>query len=388
VTDAPTSEQLLEAAHELAPAVRSYADRIESERRLPPEYVATLRDAGLFRMTVPRSLGGSEVTVPAFREVMETLAMADASTAWVIGQNAGIGRSAAFLPRKAAEEIFGDPDCRVAWGPGPASAVRVEGGYRLNLQCSFASGIRHATWIGSNGCGVVDESGAPSVDADGSQQRLTLFFPAQDAELLDTWHVSGLRGTASDTYVVKDLFVPLEHTMSRDSERTEPGPLYSFSNNGIFNAGFASVGLGIARSALDSFLDLAITKTPRGFSGPLREAAGTQSRVAEAEGVWQSARLYLIDRVAESWRAALAGKLDLDHRIKQRLAVTHAIKSAASVVDTAYYLAGATAIFQNNAFERRFRDMHAVTQQMQGRWDHYETVGRAMLGLDFTTDWI
>jgi alkylation response protein AidB-like acyl-CoA dehydrogenase len=388
MTHVPTSEQLIEAAHDLSPAIRDYSDRIEAERRLPPQLVTALRDAGLFRMTVPRSLGGSEVMLPAFREVMETVAMADASTAWCLGQNAGIGRSAAFLPRDAAEEIFGDPDCRVAWGPGPAQAVRVPGGYRLTLQCSFASGIRHATWIGSNGCGVYDESGAPSVGADGHQERLTLFFPAREAELRDTWQVSGLCGTASDTYVVKDLFVPLEHTMSATSERLEPGPLYSFSNNGIFNAGFASVGLGIARVSLDAFLDLAVTKTPRGFSSPLREAPGTQSRVAEAEGVLQSARLFLIDRVEESWRAAVAGKLDLAMRIKQRLAATHAIKSAASVVDTAYYLAGATAIFQNNAFERRFRDMHAVTQQMQGRWDHYETVGRAMLGLDFTTDWI
>jgi alkylation response protein AidB-like acyl-CoA dehydrogenase len=385
VTDAPTTEQLIEAAHDLVPTVRGYSDRIEAERRLPPDLVAQLRDAGLFRMTVPRSLGGSETTVPAFREIMETIAGADASTAWCIGQNAGIGRTAAYLPRQGAETIFGDPDCRVAWGPGPAQAVRIPGGYRLTLQCQFASGIRHATWLGSNGCGVVDESGAPSIEADGSQKRVTLFFPAAEAEIRDIWQVSGLRGTASDAYAVKDLFVPDDHATC---ERTEPGPLYSFSNNGIFNAGFASVGLGIARVSLDAFLDLAITKTPRGFSGPLREAPGTQSRVAEAEGILQSARLFLIDRVEESWRAAVAGKLELDLRIKQRLAVTHAIKSAASVVDTAYYLAGATAIFQNNAFERRFRDMHAVTQQMQGRWDHFETVGRSMMGLDFTTDWI
>src|SRR5262249_29788849 len=111
MSDVPTTEQLIEAAHDLAPVVRSCADRIEADRRLPPELVTTLRDAGLFRMTVPRSLGGSETTVPAFREIMETIARADASTAWCIGQNAGIGRSAGYLPRKGAGTIFGDPDC-------------------------------------------------------------------------------------------------------------------------------------------------------------------------------------------------------------------------------------------------------------------------------------
>jgi alkylation response protein AidB-like acyl-CoA dehydrogenase len=380
-----TPDALLAATRTLIPQIAAASDEIERERRIPPALLTALTDAGLFRMTTPRSLGGAELPLAPFGEIIESIAKVDASTAWCLSQNAGIGRMAGYLPEEGAREIFGPPDARVAWGPGPCTVVRVKDGYRVTGRWSFASGMRHAKWLGANDSKVQDEDGRPLLNPDGSQVMTTLFFPASETEITDTWHVAGLRGTASDSYTVTDLFVP-ERRATRPEVR-EPGPLYTFKRNNVFAVGFASTALGLARASLDAFVDLAVTKTPRGFSGVLREEAMVQAQVAQAEATLRSARAFLREVVDDAWQASVDHRLGLEHRAMLRLAATFAIHKAKEVVDQSYYLAGATAIFVGNGFERRFRDMHAVTQQVQGRQDHYETVGQMFLGLEPSQQW-
>ena len=382
-----SSRTLLEAARALAPQIEAASDQSEQERRLSPALVAALVDAGLFRMIVPRSLGGSEVPLPVFAEVIEEVAKADASTAWCLAQNAGICRVSAYLANGAAREIFGQPELIVAWGQGTATAVRVDGGYRLTGQWSFVSGVRHATWLGCQNCGVVGEDGQPTLAKNGEPERCILLFPAAEAEILDVWQVSGLRGTGSDGFLVKDLFVPQERSPREHCQ--EPGPLYVFGTTNIFSVGFASVALGLARATLDAFLDLAVTKTPRSLTGVLRERPTVQVRVAQAEATLRSARAFLLQTVGDAWQAVSETReLTLETRILLRLATTYAIQQAAQVVDTAYYAAGATAIFNVNPFERRFRDLHAVTQHIQAREDHFESIGQFFLGLDPDRQWL
>jgi len=220
----------VERARALAPTIASFADRIEAERRLPAPLADALHEAGLFRMLLPRSLGGAELDPPAFVQVMEEIAKVDASTAWVLGQTAGCSMIAAYLPREAAARIFGPPRAVLAWGAGPQGrAVAVDGGYRLTGSWSFASGIHEATWVGAH-APIVDADGTPRRRADGVPAVRTLLFPIEAATLTDVWNVMGLRGTGSDTYAVDDLFVPREHTAARDdeTERREAGPLYCF----------------------------------------------------------------------------------------------------------------------------------------------------------------
>ena len=349
--------------------------------------VAGLIAAGLFRLLVPRSLGGSEVDLATFAAVVEEVAKVDASTAWCLSQAAGVSLVSGYLPWDGACEIFGRPDAIAAWGQGPCSAIRVEGGYRVTGRWSFASGIHHAGWLGVNQCPIVDEDGDPSLDETGAPERRSLLFPAAEAEIIDLWQVSGLCGTGSDGYAVSDLFVP--DRRSPEKQPREKGPLYVFGTTNVFATGFASVGLGIARAMLDAFLDLAVTKTPRGIKGVLREQAQVQAQVAQAEASLRSARAFLHQTVDDAWRAASdTRQLSLEQRILLRLATTHAIQRAAEVVDTVYYVAGATAIFNSNPFERRFRDMHAVTQQVQARQDHFETAGQFFLGLDPDGQWL
>jgi alkylation response protein AidB-like acyl-CoA dehydrogenase len=385
------SHETLERAQALAPTIAATADEIERQRRLPAELVAALHAAGLFRMLLPRSLGGAEIDPPTFVRVTETIARADASAAWVICQTNGCSMTAAYLRPDVARTIFGgDPGGVLAWGPPAASqAIAEDGGYRLSGTFNFASGSRHATWLGGQ---------APILEADGTPrrrhgipERRTLLFPISQVEMKDVWHVIGLRGTGSDSFTVTDLFVPHEHSFARDqqAERHYQAPLYCFPQGSLYASGFAGVAMGIARSMLEDFVALATDKTPRGYSRALRESAVTQARVAQTEAQLGSARAYLLAALEEIWAAVgRTGELGLDQRVAIRLAASHAIAQARAVADFAYHAAGGTAIFAANAFERRFRDIHTVAQQLQGRDDHFESVGKFLLGLPLDTTFL
>jgi alkylation response protein AidB-like acyl-CoA dehydrogenase len=382
-----THAALLEAARALAPQIEAASSRFDEDRRLPDSLVNAIKGAGLYRMLVPRSVGGAELNLREFSEVIEELARSDGSVAWTVSQNSGICRMAACLPPQGRREVFGSPDMVVSWGNGPSSATKVPGGYRVTGRWVTASGIHHAVYTGAHGAPMVDAQGAPVLEADGSQKRVTLFFPTADIAIEDVWFVSGLRATGSDTYSVTDLFVP-EHRAAFE-EPLEPGTLYLFGTTNIFALGFASVALGIARGTLDAFRDLAISKSPRGISGPLSGQQFAQISLAEVEAEWRALRAYLHGTADECWATVDRTRdFDLETRINLRLATTYVMQRAAGVVDTAYRLAGTTAIFTDQAFERRFRDMHAVTQHIQARDDHYERVGRYLLGLEPDPGWL
>jgi alkylation response protein AidB-like acyl-CoA dehydrogenase len=372
----------LERARELVPAIAAAAEQIERDRRLPPALVSALHAQGFFRLLLPRTLDGGEVDPATFVQITETLAAADASTAWVVCQTTGCSMVSAYLAPKAARQIFGNGGV-LAWGPPERSqAVAVDGGYRLSGRFNFASGSRHATWLGGQ-APIVEADGTPR-RRDGAAERRTFLFPASQAAMEDVWHVIGLRGTGSDSFTVDGVFVPHAHSLARDdaAERRVQAPLYCFPQGSLYASGFAGVAMGIARTMLDDFLALARDKTPRGFSRTLRENAVTQSRVARAEAQLGAARAYLRVTLEEIWAAVgRTGALGLDQRVRIRLAASHAIAQAREVADFAYHAAGATAIFTRQAFERRFRDIHAVAQQLQGRDDHFENVGRFLLDL-------
>jgi alkylation response protein AidB-like acyl-CoA dehydrogenase len=222
----------------------------------------------------------------------------------------------------------------------------------------------------------MDPSGRPA-------QRL-LLVPKSAATLHDVWHVSGLRGTGSQSFSLDNVFVPDDHVIHFAAEaRKQTGPLYLFTNNGIFGPAFGSVALGIAHASLQAIVDFAAEKVPRGYERSIRESATVQAAIALAHARLEAARLYLLDTLSQVWDSVTrTGELRVDQQVAVRLAATHATHESAAVVDTAYSLAGSNAIFESRPFERRFRDMHAVTQQLQGRRAHYEHVGAYLLGLE------
>jgi alkylation response protein AidB-like acyl-CoA dehydrogenase len=374
------------------PAVAAASDEIERDRRLPTALLDRLHEAQLFRLLLPRSANGIETDPVTFFHVIETIAQADASTAWCLSQAGGCAMSAAYLDLPVARSVFGDdPRAVLAWGPGPrVRAVECDGGYRVTGVWAFASGGRHATWLGAH-CPIFQADGSPRLDDDGSQQERTMLVRTQDVQWTDIWNTVGLRGTASDQFALNDFFVRADHSITREFEREcrEDGPLYRMGNGTCYQVGFAGVACGIARSALDSFIDLAKGKLVRGGKSPICDNAVVQSGLAQAEVNLRAARGFVLQSMAGIWKDLCAGALiTVEQRITVRMAATHAIHKAREAVDFAYQAAGATAIFDNHPLERRFRDIHTVTQQLQGRLSHFETVGAWMLGVDTDLTWV
>ncbi len=379
-------QDYLDRALELRPMLAAAGDAIERGREVTPEIVAAMKQRGIFRMLLPRSIGGAELDPLTYTAVLESLARGDGSTAWCLGQNSGCSMIAPYLPADSAREVFGGIDGILAWGPDVPNAgkgIKVEGGYRVTGQWGFATGSRHALGPGCH-IPIHDADGNRLQTPDGRPLTRTMVFPKSEARIIDNWQVLGLRGTGSDSYALDNHFVPQHRTAGRDNEAElrEKGPLYKFTSGMIYAMSFAHVSMGIARGTFDAFLDLARYKVPRGAKGTLRENNVIQSQTGQCEARLNSARAYLRGVIAEMWEEAQhQGRIDADRHPQLRLAATWAIHQARDVVATLYHAAGATAIFESNALERRMRDIHAGTQQGQGRAVHFETVGQIILGL-------
>ena len=377
-----TGSAALEAARKLAPQIRSGADEIEAQRELPRALFEAIADAGLFRLALPRALGCPELDLPSYVQVIEEIGKADASTGWVVNQCAIFATYAARMPRDIARAVWIDtPRSVVANTPLPsATAVVVPGGYRVTGRQGFSTGCRHASWLAAHA--QVIENGQPRMDA-GQPEARYLFVPAAEAQLLDTWHVRGMRGTGTHHFAVNDVFVPAERTvLSITAPLLEPGPLYRIPRTLLFASGDAAVALGVARSCLTVFGELAGAKTPRGMPAMLRDQPTIQSDVGHAEANVRSGRALLMETVSDLWSTVNAGgALTMDQRATLRLATTHAIRLAVQVVDTLYNAAGATAIYESHLIQRYFQDVHVISQHLQSRLAHYELVGRHWLGL-------
>jgi len=371
----------LEAAQKLAPLIRSCADETDAARELPRPLFEALADAGLFHLAVPRSIGGGEIDLPSYVEVIEEIGKADASTGWAVNQGAIYATYAARMPREVARAIWmGTPRSVVANTPAPtAQAVVVPGGYRVTGRQGFSTGCRHASWVAAHA--QIIENGQVRLEGDQPEMRY-FFVPVAEAELLDTWHVRGMRGTGTHHFAVHDVFVPAERTvLSATAPALEPGPLYKIPRTLAFASGDAAVALGMARSCLDAFFELAGAKTPRAMQALLRDQSMVQVNVGQAEAALRSGRAFLVEAVRDIWSEATAGSVTLEKRAVLRVATTHGIRLAAQIIDTVYNAAGATAAYEGNLIQRHFQDIHVITQHLQGRLAHYELVGRHWLGL-------
>ena len=376
----PPGVGLVERARALQPLIASEADEIEATRRLTPKVTAALIDNELYRALLPKRVGGREVPLETFMQMQEEIAKADASTAWCLGQCAVCAMTAAYLEPDAANEIFNTPPGILAWGAIAHDVKVVPGGYMANARWDFASGSRQASWLGAH-VKVVDADGTTRKKSDGTPEIRTILFPMSSATMYDVWDVIGLKGTGTDSYSVENLFIPDKFAVLRDvpSAVLEKGPLYKLTTNAVFSMGFAATSLGVARATLDAATDLARKKIPQGL-GAMRDNNAVQGLIGRTEASLRAARAYLYATAGEVWRDLERGEAVTEaHRIAMRIAATWTIHQSASVVDTAYHMSGATAVFAKHPFERRFRDMHAIAQQIQARDTHYEDAGKAIL---------
>jgi alkylation response protein AidB-like acyl-CoA dehydrogenase len=372
----------LDAARPFVARVDEAADWIDADRQMPPDLAADMADAGFFRLLLTRDLGGAELAHPDFLRILEQFAAVDASVAWCLNQNNVFATSAARMPVDTAHLIWDEPRAVVTNGPptGSCLATPVEGGYRLNGRWNLSSGSDHATWIAA--LSPVAKGGQNGATASDQGPRI-LLMPKAEVHIVDLWHTAGLRGTGSFSFDVDDLFVPEQRTYAQDGPSRTEGPLYVVPRTLLFATGFATVALGVARKSLDIAIGVGGSRMPYRSGVLLRDQQTTQRTIGEAHAQQSSARAFLKEAHGRLWDSARTkGTLTTDERIQLRVAATHAIRTSAQVVDAAYTLCGASGIFQSNPIQRRFQDMHVITQHVQGHYVHYETAGQFVLGLE------
>jgi alkylation response protein AidB-like acyl-CoA dehydrogenase len=375
----------LEVARGLAPRIRKRAAEIEAARQLPADLVMDIANARLFRVALPEAEGGLGADILTTLQVIEEIARADGSTGWCLAMGINtLRQSAQFGPDVRRQIFFSDPIGISAGSANPRGrAVAVPGGYRVTGHWFFASGCMHSSAL--HGACKVFDGDRPRLRPNGDHEvRMAYFYPKSVARIIDTWDVSGLRGTGSHDIEVNDLFVPDERTFSAlDLRARVTGPMNRMHGFDLAGCGFCCVGLGVARAAIDEFVELAQVKVPRSSSELLRDRAIVQAKIGEAEAILRSGRALLFDVVEDMWETVLAAKpITERQRADLRLAMTHAAQSAGTATHMVCEAAGTTSIFTKSPLERFARDAEVVTRHNQLQYVNYEAVGRTVLGLE------
>jgi alkylation response protein AidB-like acyl-CoA dehydrogenase len=370
----------VEAARALAPLIREHADAIERERCLPEPVFRGLVEADLFRLLLPRVFGGAETDPPTVCRIVEEVSRIDGSTGWCVMIGNCNAHFAGLLPAEAAREIFTGPEVVVAGAFRPTGVAEVvDGGYSVTGRRPLGSGIVHSAWV--LGACVVQDGDRPRLTASGRPEFRFMFFPKAHTEVIDTWHVAGLRGTGSHDYQVSDLFVPAHRAFWFSEEPVQPGPLYTLPAIAIFAAYIGCVSLGIARHAVDAFKELAAVKTPTRSTTVLREKPVAQAQIGEAEGLLRAGRAFLYEAVAGAWETAQQGqRLTWDERGLLWLAATQAAGQASQAVDLMFRAGGASSIYATSPLERCLRDIRTAAQHITVTPTNYEIAGQLFLG--------
>jgi alkylation response protein AidB-like acyl-CoA dehydrogenase len=374
----------VERARQVGPAIAAVADDIERTQSIPEPELTLMHESRLFRMLLPKSVGGDECEPWIYLRAVEEIAKHDGSVGWNLFVANSSALIAPFIPLESARAIYGDPRGLIAWGPpNHHKAIAAPGGYRVTGQWHFASGCRQANWMGAHGH-VVEPDGSLRLNRFGRPTVRTLLFPKEKSTPIHDWDTLGMRGTASEGYSVTDLFVPEAFSGTREdpSLRRDRGPLYAFTMQGLYAVGVAGVSMGIARAMLDSFTALATEKAPRNL-GRLADSPTVQADLARREAGLGSARAWLTEILKEVWeRADEVEPIPARDRALVRLGCSQAIHAALDVADWTYKAAGTSSIFIGTPFERRFRDIHTLSQQIQSRDAHFEIAGRILLNGD------
>jgi indole-3-acetate monooxygenase len=377
---------ILDAVRELAPTIAARADEIEAARRLPPDLVTDLTAAGCFGMLRPRSHGGAGVDLATSMRVYEDLSRADASVGWTVAIGAGCWLDLVGLPRPTFDAVFAeDPDVKVGGAIRPAGvAAPADGGYRVTGRWAFVSGCQHCDWIYGN-CieeGLTGNGDVPPL-------RVAL-FRADEIEIEDTWSVSGLCGTGSHDVVADDVFVPTERTFALlSAEPCLDDPAVRMPLPSPYALQMASGALGIAQGALDDILALASDKVPLFAGASLATNPLFQNQLGQADAGLRATRSLVYDEAADAWATALAGDpFTTEQRARIRGSATWACHTAAAVVGMAYRAGGGSSLYRSSPLQRRFRDVHALTQHFLLKLDSLTTVGAVMAGQDVDTTFL
>ncbi len=384
VTEQQSQLDYIGVAQELALVIKQNAERINTERQIPLDIAEDLADRGFFRLLLPKSLKGAELEHSKFLDILEIIAESDTSTAWCLNQNNVWSTSSTRMPEATAAEVWKDQRAVVTNGPPSASckAVPTDGGHILSGRWNFSSGCTHATWIAALSPVAIPD-GSALVSTDRKDMKIFL-IPKKEVEFVDTWDAQGMRGTSSFGFELNEMFVPSNH--SYDQDNAEPwnnGPHYLIPRTLLFAAGFSTVALATAKASISVAVDFASAGQSGRKQALMRDQGTVQRSIGEARAIYSASRAFLRESMSVVWASAISrGSLTLEERINLRLASTHAIRTSANVVDICYNLCGSGAIFASNPIQRRFQDIHVITQHLQGHPTNYESAGQFFLGFE------
>lgn len=376
------TKAILGNIQELLPAIRARREEVEQARRMPPDLMERLRKSGMFRLTVPRAIGGEEAAPLDIMRAIETVATSDGSAGWCAMVALGNNVAAGYMCESGAKEVFGDPTAPTAGIAAPTGkAVPVDGGVRVSGRWSFASGIAHCEWVWA-GC-LVTENGAPQMTPTGPEV-VHVCMPVREVMVHDTWHVSGLCGTGSNDFTADGVFVPEQRIfklLDPSGHRTEP--LYQMPPLSLFVFQLVCVSLGIARAALDDLVEITQTKVPSLYADVLADRPVAQVEIARAEAALGGARSFLHETVNDMWQTVCAGQAPTKRQLALgRIAAINAVEVAAVVTRTANTLAGGSSIYSTSPLQRHARDAEAVTHHFTVAPHIWEDAGRILLGRD------
>jgi alkylation response protein AidB-like acyl-CoA dehydrogenase len=377
------AKAILENIRQLAPAISRRSAEIEVARRMPPDLLAQLKEAGVFRMLVPRSHGGTEIDFPSSMEIIEELASADGSVGWTVMIGCETPQFLALLPRDRFDFYYAsNPDFIIGGGFAPRGTAQViDGDYLVDGRWAFASGCQHADLLMGN-CAVL-ENGAPRAGLfPGTQEIRAMLFPKDRVKILDTWHTAGMRGTGSHDIQAENLRVAAPDSFDIFFGRPSvAGPLnaeptlYALLH-------ICAVAVGIARRALAEVLALAAGQKRRLYTGSvMADMPLVQHRVGEADTALRAARQLLLDETRAVWDSACAGTI-IEPATRTRIMGSAAwvAKSAASVVDICYTAGGGSALYETSPLQRCLRDIHTLTQHAAVNENMIARAGAALLG--------
>jgi alkylation response protein AidB-like acyl-CoA dehydrogenase len=378
VERAAKRQALLDAVARVTPTLVAHAAEAETLGTLPAATVDALDEAGLFRLKLPAVLGGAEADPVTQFEVLEALAMVDASAAWctMVGATT-LTLPAVYLPDESVAKMFATgriPRAAGVYMP-IGRAVVVPGGYRVTGRWPFASGVRHSQWMSATARLVRD--GALT------SERRTVVFPTESAVVHDNWQVAGLQGTGSCDFSLEDLFVAEEFTW--DAETAEPqrgGPLYRLAMPGFVANEHAAFALGVSRQALEVFVDVAKAKARGLTPSVLAGRAAVQRLVAKADLELQAARAVTVELYERAWQGVCAGEQTTPRmQAELRAVAVHATDVAVDVTTRVFRAAGGSALYLDHALQRCLRDLHAGAQHFMVSDSAYEGRGQFMLGV-------
>jgi len=368
-------------ARALSGFLRDKAAEIDEARRLPPDVAARVRDAGLFRLTMPKIWGGPELSTIEQVEVIEELSRANSAVGWCVMIGCDSGIYSGFIDDDAGRKLYPRLDMSTAGWVWPAGrAERVDGGYRVSGQWMFGSGITHADVV-SAGC-LVHENGAPVRDASGAPNWRVMLAPAASFEIQDTWHTTGLRGTGSNDYRVKDLFVPEQNSFSFVEPAKREGPLWR-RNNAILPKG-AGVPLGVARATIDLFSEMIQGKIEVPSGRLYKNLGRVQSAIADAEMLLGAARSYTFMSIERHWKKLVKNEPSTpQERADIWLSNVNVCQSSRQIIRTLFDAVGGSAIYsRKSALDRALRDAETWCQHIIGQRRTLEMVGAMLLNAD------